>query len=45
VRAAPAVSRAKLCIKHAHEHTGLAEASGLPCARESMGLKIIYKSM
>jgi hypothetical protein len=25
VRAAPAVSRAKLCIKHAHEHTGLAE--------------------
>jgi hypothetical protein len=26
VRAAPAVSRAKLCIKHAHEHTGLAES-------------------
>jgi hypothetical protein len=25
VRAAPAVSRAKQCIKHAHEHTGLAE--------------------
>src|ERR1700704_3302216 len=25
VRAAPAVSQAKLCIKHAHEHTGSAE--------------------
>ena len=26
VRAAPAISRAKLCKKHAHEHTGSAEA-------------------
>src|SRR5258708_5247223 len=38
VRAAPAVSCA-MCIKNAaHEHTGLAEASGLPCA---MALRLI----
>jgi hypothetical protein len=30
VRAAPAVSYAKPCIEHAHEHTGLAETHGLP---------------
>jgi hypothetical protein len=32
VRAAPAVSCAKSCKKHAHEHTGSAETPGLPCA-------------
>jgi hypothetical protein len=32
VRAAPAVSCAKVANKNAHEHTGSAEASGLPCA-------------
>src|SRR4051812_15818248 len=32
VRAAPAVSCAKCTKKCAHEHTGSAEASGLPCA-------------
>jgi hypothetical protein len=38
VRAAPAVSCA-MCIRNAaHEHTGLAEASGLPCA---MALRLI----
>src|SRR5260221_11275805 len=38
VHAAPAVSCA-MCIKNAaHEHTGLAEASGLPCA---MALRLI----
>ena len=38
VRAAPAVSQA-MCIKMcAYEHTGLAEASGLPCA---MALRLI----
>src|SRR5258707_10395613 len=32
VRAAPAVSCAICAQEHAHEHTGSAEASGLPCA-------------
>jgi hypothetical protein len=32
VRAAPAVSCAKRTEEYAHEHTGSAEASGLPCA-------------
>ena len=33
MRAAPAVSCANSCIKkHAHEHTGSAEASDFPCA-------------
>src|SRR6267142_1433510 len=32
VRAAPAVSCAKCAKGNAHEHTGSAEASGLPCA-------------
>ena len=32
VRAAPAVSCAKRTEENAHEHTGSAEASGLPCA-------------
>src|ERR1700709_793538 len=38
VRAAPAVSRAIDATRFAHEHTGLAEASGLPCA---MALRLI----
>src|SRR3981081_2646748 len=41
VRAAPAVSRAKCGNKNAHEHTGSAEASGLPCA---MVLRLIPRS-
>ena len=38
VNASPAVSCAKQCNKHAHEHTGLAETHGLPCA---MALRLI----
>src|ERR1700710_2494958 len=38
VRAAPAVSYAIVATRFAHEHTGLAEASGLPCA---MALRLI----
>src|ERR1700709_2729470 len=38
VRAAPAVSYAMVATRFAHEHTGLAEASGLPCA---MALRLI----
>jgi hypothetical protein len=41
VRAAPAVSCAKMCEKTAHEHTGSAEASGLPCA---MVLRLMPRS-
>ena len=41
VRAAPAVSCAKCAQEHAHEHTGSAEASGLPCA---MVLRLIARS-
>jgi hypothetical protein len=38
VRAAPAVSCAKCTKKCAHEHTGSAEASDIPCA---MALRLI----
>ena len=41
VRAAPAVSCAKVCKKGAHEHTGSAEASDIPCA---MALRLISRS-
>jgi hypothetical protein len=41
VRAAPAVSCAICAQEHAHEHTGSAEASGLPCA---MVLRLIARS-
>jgi hypothetical protein len=41
VRAAPAVSCAVCAQEHAHEHTGSAEASGLPCA---MVLRLIARS-
>jgi hypothetical protein len=41
VHAAPAVSCAKCTKRCAHEHTGSAEASGLPCA---MALRLIARS-
>jgi hypothetical protein len=41
VRAAPAVSCAKCTRKCAHEHTGSAEASGIPCA---MVLRLMPRS-
>ena len=41
VRAAPAVSRAKLCIKHAHEHTGSAENTRAFPAQWLYGLYVI----
>jgi hypothetical protein len=41
VRAAPAVSCAMCTKKGAHEHTGSAETSGLPCA---MALRLIARS-
>ena len=44
MRAAPAVSRAKLCKEAAHEHTGQRRTSDIPCAREFMGAKCIDKS-
>jgi hypothetical protein len=37
-------TRGLVCAVHkrtAHEHTGEAEASDIPCARESMGMKNI----
>jgi hypothetical protein len=44
VLAAPAVSRAICANKNAHEHTGQREHSGLPCARERMGVECVDKS-
>src|SRR5882757_11101780 len=41
VHAAPAVSRANRTENDAHEHTGSAEAPGLPCA---MALRLITRS-
>src|SRR5882757_6088341 len=41
VHAAPAVSRANRTENDAHEHTGSAEAPGLPCA---MVLRLITRS-
>ena len=41
MRAAPAVSCAKLCKKAAHEHTGQRRTSDIPCA---MALRLISRS-
>src|ERR1700750_429627 len=45
VHAAPAVSCANAHKEHAHEHTGSAEASGLPCAMKSLLAQNVYKTM
>ena len=44
MRAAPAVSCAKLCKEAAHEHTGQRRTSDIPCARKSMGAEMLDKS-